>query len=107
MRPDSDPYPTPSFTHVEKSEIFVNSQKCIFIVIVTSVIFFNILDSTYIEIFWEKYSLALHFAEAGSGSYWQALDTPRQIRIRQNNAVPTGSGTTTLCLSRDTCKEIL
>jgi hypothetical protein len=30
----------------------------------------------------------------------QALDAPLQIRIRQNNAVPTGFGSTTLSLSQ-------
>jgi len=38
----------------------------------------------YIEIFWKKYSLALYLEE---------MDT---VRIRQNDADPTGSGSTTL-----------
>jgi hypothetical protein len=70
MRPDPDP--DPSFAHVGKSDLFVSSQQCIFLFIVTGAIIFNILDSTYIDILKfsvkSTYSLALHFAEAGSGS---------------------------------------
>ncbi len=60
--PNPDPDPTPIFTNDEKYEFFktfFTSVPCslhcfIFLISVMTVIIFNILDSTYIEIFRKK-----------------------------------------------------
>ncbi len=85
--PDLDPDPTTSFRLVLKNLNFfsfihsiANLHCFIFLVIVKGVISSLFWKVRYLEIFWEKYSLALHLIEMGT-------------RIRKNDADPTKSAT--------------